>query len=191
MEQRFWLRRGRVVMRRGRLLFATALLLTSVRAYAQVTTATLVGTVSDTSGGALPGAAIVATNTSTNVARQTFTDSRGEFVLTALPVGQYSLKIEMSGFRPKTIEGLTLAAAQTVRQAVSLDVGGLEQAVTVTADTPLIQTSTSSQVSVIGSEAVRELPVPRRDIKNLLSLATGVVDSGGGQFAMNGVAGGG
>jgi outer membrane receptor protein involved in Fe transport len=178
-------------MRRVRLLFATALLLTSVRAYAQVTTATLVGTVSDTSGGALPGAAIVATNTSTNVARQTFTDSRGEFVLTALPVGQYSLKIEMSGFRPKTIEGLTLAAAQTVRQAVSLDVGGLEQAVTVTADTPLIQTSTSSQVSVIGSEAVRELPVPRRDIKNLLSLATGVVDSGGGQFAMNGVAGGG
>jgi len=179
-------------MSRYLFLLVAAMLVVPAFSYAQVTTATLVGVVSDASGGVLPGATIVATNMGTGVARQSVTNMRGEFVLTALPVGRYSVKIEMPGFKPHTVEGLALNAGQTVRQVFALDVGGLEEAITVSASSvPLIEASSASQVSVIEAEQVRELPVPRRNIVNLLSLAPGVQDSGGGQFAMNGVAGGG
>ena len=125
-------------MSRFRFLLVAAMLVVPAFSYAQVTTATLVGVVSDASGGVLPGATVVATNMGTGVARQSVTDMRGEFVLTALPVGRYSVKIEMPSFKPHTVEGLALNAGQTVRQAFALDVGGVEEAVTVTASVPVI-----------------------------------------------------
>lgn len=178
-------------MTRFRFLLVAAMLVVPAFSFAQVTTATLVGVVSDTSGGVLPGATVVTTNMGTGIARQSVTDMRGEFVLTALPVGRYSVKIEMPGFKPHTVEGLALSAGQTLQHAFALDVGGLQEAVTVSASVPLIEASSASQVSVLEAEQVRELPVARRNVVNLLSLAPGVQDSGGGQFAMNGVAGGG
>lgn len=174
-----------------RVFLVAATIMASGSSYAQVTTATFVGTASDTSGAVLPGAVVVVTNVDTGVRRESVTDARGEFVLTALPVGRYSVRIEMEGFKTHTVENVTLGAAQTVRQTFTLELGGLEEEVKVTAATRLVDVAASNQVSVIGTEQVRELPVPRRDLRNLVSLAPGVQDSGGGQFAMNGVAGGG
>src|SRR5689334_8905160 len=83
---------------------------------AQVTTATVYGLVQDSSGAVLPGATVVATNQGTNLSREVITDERGEFALPALPSGRYTLKIEMSGFKTYTNQGLDLGSGQTVRQ---------------------------------------------------------------------------
>ena len=118
---------------------------------------------------------------------------RGEFVLSALPNGPYSVRIEMPGFKSYTTEGIGLGAGPTVRQTFVLELGTVAETVTVAGTAPLIETATSSASETLGSQEVRELPVNRRNVANLLSLAPGVSvgGSGGGMVSMNGVAGGG
>lgn len=163
------------------------------RLNAQVTTATFFGLVHDSSAAAVPGATVVATHQGTGVPRETVTDARGEFVLSALPNGSYSVRIELPGFKSYTNEGIALGAGQTVRQTFVLEVGTVAETVTVAGEAPLIQTASSSASQTLGAQQVRELPVNRRNVANLLNLAPGVSvgGSGGGMVSMNGVAGGG
>jgi hypothetical protein len=158
---------------------------------AQVTTATLVGQLRDSSGAVIPGATVVATHEGTGVARETRTDANGEFVLSALPNGAYTVKIELTGFKTLENRGLQLGAGQTVRHTFALQVGTLAETVTVAAETPLVETSVSLQADSLGSQEVRELPVNRRNLTNLMSLTPGVSTSGAGDVQMNGVAAGG
>jgi len=172
------------------ILAASALLLPSP-SQAQVTTATLVGQLRDTSGAVIPGATVAATHEGTGVARAAVTDSNGEFVLSALPAGIYTVKIELTGFKTLENKGMPLGAGQTVRQAFSLEVGALEETVTVAGQSPLTETSASLQADRLGTQEVRELPVNRRNLTNLMSLTPGVSTSGAGDVQMNGVAAGG
>ena len=119
----------------------------------------------------MPGATVVATNRGTGVPREALTDARGEFVLSALPNGPYSIRIEMPGFKTYTNEGIVLGAGQTVRQTFVLELGAVAETVTVAGEAPLIETATSSASETLGSQEVRELPVNRRNVANLLSLA--------------------
>jgi len=160
-------------------------------ASAQVTTATLYGTVRDASGAIVPGANVVATNEGTGVTREAISDSGGEFVLTALPNGTYSIKIDLQGFKTHLRKGMELGSGQTVRQTFALELGALAETVVVEGTAALIQTATSSQSATLGSQQVNELPVSRRNVTNLLSLAPGVTTSGSGSVQMNGVAAGG
>ena len=175
------------------LLVAFLMLAPASRLDAQVTTATLVGLVHDSSGAVVPGASVVATHQGTGVPREATTDERGEFVLSALPNGPYSVRIEMPGFKSHTNQGIALGAGQTVRQTFVLELGTVAETVTVAGTAPLIETATSSASETLGAQEVRELPVNRRNVANLLSLAPGVSvgGSGGGMVSMNGVAGGG
>ncbi len=157
---------------------------------AQVTTATLVGLVRDTSDAVVPGAVVIATHQGTGVPREAVTDARGEFVISAMPSGPYSVRIALTGFKTYTNEGIQLGSGQTVRQTFTLEVGTVEESVTVAGEAPLIETATSSQATTLGSQEVRELPVNRRNISNLLSLAPGV-NMDEGDVQMSGVAGGG
>jgi outer membrane receptor protein involved in Fe transport len=173
---------------------AAALLIPASPSNAQVTTATLVGQVRDSSGAVIPGATVVATHEGTGVSREAVTDANGEFVLSALPNGPYTLKIELTGFKTMHNQGIQLGAGQTVRQTYTLQVGALEETVTVAGQSPLIETSSSLQADSLGSQEVRELPVNRRNLANLMSLTPGVSTSGGtaaGDVQMNGVAAGG
>src|SRR5262245_28088676 len=175
-------------------LVASALLLPASPSHAQVTTATLVGQLRDSTGAVIPGATVVATHEGTGVGRETVTDVNGEFVLSALPAGPYTVKIELTGFKTLENKGLLLGAGQTVRQTFSLEVGALEETVTVAGQSPLVETSSSLQADSLGSQEVRELPVNRRNLANLVSLTAGVSTSGGtaaGDVQMNGVAAGG
>jgi hypothetical protein len=175
-----------------RIIVITCALLFAIAApHAQVTTATLLGAVRDSSGAVVPGATVVATNRGTGVPRETITDERGEFVLTALSTGSYSVTIALAGFKTYTNEGMTLGAGQSVRQTFTLEVGTVEETVLVAGEAPLIENAASLQAETLGSQEVRELPVNRRNLTNLLSLAAGVSTSGGGDVQMNGVAGGG
>src|SRR5439155_9306803 len=126
------------------LVFIASLFL-AVPARGQVTTATLYGVVQDTSGAILPGVSVTVTHQGTNLTRETVTDGRGEFALPALPAGPYAIRIELSGFKTYTSEGLNLSAGQEVRQTYALEVGGLAETVTVVEHAPLIQTATTAQ----------------------------------------------
>ena len=172
------------------LLSAFVVLLSADLLEAQVTTATLVGLVRDSSAAIVPGASIVATHEGTGVPREATTDERGEFVLSALPAGPYAVRIAMPGFKTFTTSGIQLGSGQTVRQTFALELGAVAETVTVAGEAPIIDTATSSQAATLGTLEVRELPVNRRNISNLLSLAPGV-NMDEGDVQMNGVAGGG
>ena len=177
------------------LMLAAALVASSAVARAQVTTATLYGVVHDRTGGILPGVTVVVTHQGTNLQRETISDERGEFALPALPAGPYAIKIELAGFKTYNSQGLTLGAGQTVRQTYSLEVGNLSETVTVSETSPLVQTTSTAQSQTIGSE-VREIPVSRRNMQNIVLLAAGVSSTdnavgGGRPFRVNGVGDGG
>jgi hypothetical protein len=173
------------------------LLLVHTSAHAQVTTATLVGLVRDASSAVIPGATVVATHEGTGVAREGITDANGEFVFSALPSGPYAVRVELTGFKTLQNRGMQLGAGQTVRQTFVLEVGALTETVTVAGEAPLIETAMSLQADSLGSQEVRELPVNRRDIQNLIGMTAGVVITGTGSAGasggvqMNGVASGG
>ncbi len=177
------------------LLAFTTLFLTSSSARGQVLEATLYGIVQDSSGGILPGVTVTVTHQGTTLTRETVSDARGEFTLPALPPGAYTVKIELSGFKTYENRGLTLSAGQTVRQTFALEVGTLAETVTVAENAPLIETATTAQVQSLGEE-VREIPVSRRNLQNVILLGSGVssTDSsvaGGRAFRVNGVGDGG
>ena len=177
------------------LLAVASLLLSSAHARGQVTTATLYGVVRDSSGGILPGVNVTVTHQGTNLTREAVTDVRGEFALPALPAGPYAIKIELAGFKTYTSSGLKLGAGQEVRQTYGLEVGALAETVTVVESAPLIQTATTAQVQSLGEE-VREIPVSRRNLQNVILLGSGISSSdnavgGGRAFRVNGVGDGG
>src|SRR5713101_7817674 len=129
------------------LLAVAAILAPATRANAQVTTATLFGVVRDTSGGVVPGANVTATHEGTGAVRTSVTDAGGEFTLTALPSGAYTLTIELTGFKTSTRRGLQLSPGQTTRQTFQVEIGAIEESVTVRALSPLVETASSKQVA--------------------------------------------
>src|SRR5438094_2841105 len=177
------------------LLLIVTIVLASSPARAQVITATLYGVVHDGTSAILPGVTVVVTHQGTNLVRETVSDERGEFALPALPAGPYAIKIELAGFKTYNSQGLNLGAGQTVRQTYVLEVGNIEESVTVTETSPLVQTSSTAQMQTIGTE-VQEIPVSRRNLQNVVLLAPGVNSpdnavGGGRAFRVNGVGDGG
>ena len=171
------------------------LFLVPANARAQLTTGTLYGVVQDASGGILPGVTVTVTHQGTTLTRETVSDARGEFALPALPPGNYTIKIELSGFKTYENKALTLSAGQTVRQTFALEVGALAETVTVAEAAPLIETASTAQVQSLGEE-VREIPVSRRNLQNVILLGSGISSTdnaagGGRAFRVNGVGDGG
>jgi len=171
-------------------LLVLAAILATTRANAQVTTATLFGIVRDTSGAVVPGATVTATHEGTGTVRTSITDAGGEFTLTALPSGAYTLKIELTGFKTSTRSGLQLSPGQTARQTFDIELGAIEESVTVQAVSPLVETASSKQVATHTSDQMSELPLQRRNITGVLSLAAGA-DTQSSGVRLNGVAAGG
>ena len=163
---------------------------------AQVTTATVYGVVRDSSMAVVPGALVTLVNQGTAFSRDVVSDGNGEFALTALPSGRYTLKIELQGFKTYSNEGLELGAGQTVRQTFTIEVGQLAETVTVSERAPLVETASAAQKESLGSAEVMGLPLARRNVTSLLTLTTGVTEAstglaGGGNIRLNGVAEGG
>lgn len=160
------------------LLFAAAILVPAGTLDAQVTTATLYGVVRDSTGAVLPGASVSATNQGTNLLRDVVADERGEFALPALPTGQYTLKIELPGFKTYTNHGVELGAGQTVRQTFVLEVGQLSENITVAESVLLVETASAANKESLGTEAVTSLPLSRRSVTALLNLSSGAFVGG-------------
>jgi hypothetical protein len=140
-------------------------------------TADIVGTVTDTSGAVIPGAAVTLTNTGTNVSQNATTNASGDYVFTPLQVGTYNVKVEMKGFKTFTAPSITIAAGDRARVDAKLEVGDISQTVEVSGSVaPALQTDTSTIGSLVPSESVEDLPLNQRNIIKLVQLQPGATE---------------
>ena len=149
-------------------------LATPARIAAQVGSGALGGTVRDETGAPLPGATVTATASGTRQTRMALTGQDGAYTFPNLPPGTYQIRVELNGFRPLAHEGVKIATGETIRLELQLQVGGLTEAVTVTADAPLLRTGTSGLGQVIDNRKIVELPLNGRSFVTLAGLAPGV-----------------
>ncbi len=164
---------------------------------AQVDTATIVGTVQDASGAVVPSASVTAKELDTNTTTATKADSSGNYVITPLKIGRYSITVEAAGFKQETRSGLVLQVQDRLKINFSLQVGAITETVNIKGESPLVDTETSSLGQVIGSRQITDLPLNGRDYTQLATLTAGVAkitENGGGingaTTATNGNAGG-
>jgi len=136
---------------------------------AQVEQATILGTVTDSSGDVVPGAPVTVLNSGTGERRATRSDDRGNYQVPALNIGAYEVIVEQPGFRKQTVSGITLVVNQMARIDVKLEVGQVTQELTVKADAQLVQTDDATVSQLINSQEIRELPIPAH--RNMFRLA--------------------
>ena len=156
-------------------------------ARAQVTTATVYGIVTDASGAALPGATVTMRHEETGRVSTKTTDGSGEFVFGFVLVGRYTLKIELSGFKTYESRDLELSAGQSVRRTHVLELGRVQETVTVSGDSMLVNTVAPEQRENFSRLEVTELPLGRRNFSNILRVGTGVTSASEGGFRLNGL----
>jgi hypothetical protein len=149
--------------------------------YAQIgTTATVAGTVTDQTGAVVSGATVVVKNMDTGIARETVTLNGGNYVVSELQPGRYSISIHRASFRPYEQQNIVLVIGQRAEINVQIQVGTELQRVIVTAsDVPIIQTEDSSIGAVIESQAIVNTPLNGRlSVMGLMALAPGVQGAG-------------
>jgi hypothetical protein len=146
----------------------------SVVVQAQVTGATLTGTVSDPSGGVVAGATVSTRNTATGLVREATTDSAGLFTIPNLAPGDYEVKVSAAGFSTSVQSNLSLAVGQQQQLNFSMKVGSTSTTVQVSESAPQIELTSSAVSGQVESETVRELPLNGRDWTSLAQLQPGV-----------------
>jgi hypothetical protein len=120
------------------------------------------GAVRDANG-VIPGVAVTLTNEATNISRDTVTNEVGQYNFPAVTPGTYTLKTQLTGYKSYESKGLIVGTQQFLTLDVTLEVGALEESITVTGQTPLIDTSTASTGGVLDREALESLPAPGRN----------------------------
>ena len=145
------------------------------RGTAQEASASLRGTVADGSGGIVVGADIAATQEETGLQRLAKSDAQGTYVLVALPVGHYRLEVRAAGFKTYVQDGISLDVNQTASVAIALTVGTNTQKVEVTADAPIIESTSTQLGQMVGEREVLDLPLNGRHFTQLGLLQPGVV----------------
>ena len=158
----------------GRLL-AVAILLAAWAATGRAQTqGGISGLVTDSSGAAIAGAEVTVTNTATRGTRKTTTNADGLYSFPSLPPGNYALKIEHKGFKTAEIPEVKVDVQQIVRLDVPLQVGALEESVTVSSRSTLLNTENTTLGTVIENKVVTELPLNGRQYLNLVALSPNV-----------------
>jgi len=152
-------------------------------AVSQVTTATIVGTISDPSGAVAPGAQVTARNVDTGLTRTVTSGDDGSYRLEFLPVGHYALEVTTGGFKKAYLSDIVLKVNDTARVDVSLTVGQVSESVTVTETAPQINTSTPEIGRTIESAEITSLPLVERNVYTLLDLTPGVQSNNNGVAA--------
>ncbi|MEP7074556.1 MAG: carboxypeptidase regulatory-like domain-containing protein [Acidobacteriota bacterium] len=165
----------------GILIFFAILLAIPLSAVGQITSATIVGTISDSSGAQLPAATVTARNVETGLKRTVTSDEDGNYRIEFLPVGSYVVEVSAtSGFKKALREGIVLRVGDTARVDVSLELGSVSEEVTVTSAPPEINTSTTELGRTIQSQEIENLPLVERNVYTLLDLTPGVQSNNGG-----------
>src|SRR6476659_103062 len=131
-------------------------------ALAQVTTADLVGRVTDTSGAVLPGVTVTVTHTGTGATRTQTTSESGDYAFNLLPIGPYEIKLELQGFKTQ-ISQTSLSAGQRSRFDGRLELGSVNETIQVTAEVPLLQTDSVTVGTLLSDKAILETPAQERN----------------------------
>jgi hypothetical protein len=153
--------------------FVVAVLFVSTIAVAQTGLATITGIVSDASRAALPGLTVTATNQATNVAYTGVTNEAGNYIITSVPIGTYLITAEMQGF--KTVQStVTVSANQTARVDFGLELGTVEETITVVATAAVLQTENAVVGNTLGQKQVEELPALGRNLSTASLFTAGV-----------------
>jgi outer membrane receptor protein involved in Fe transport len=160
------------------------LLLSSVCVWAQ-STGSISGVIADASGGVIPGADVVVTNTQTGVAIRTISQADGTFVFGSLQTGTYVTTAELSGFKRYAGSPFEVHVADRLTFKITLEIGNTAEEVTVTADAPLLRTADAQIGEVINNNFIANLPQLNRNPFALLSLA-GNVQGSGNSIQLNG-----
>src|SRR5581483_1739117 len=148
-------------------------LLALVPAVAQITDGTFRGTVTDTSGAAVPGAHVQLRNTVSGVLRETTVDANGQYLFPSVPPGTYDLVASLQGFDTIRNQGVILLVAQQATLDFKLHPGELRQEVNVTDQAPLLNTANATVGTVVDGEKITQLPLNGRQFTQLILLAPG------------------
>ena len=154
--------------------------------------AAISGFVRDTTGAVVPGTSVTAKHTETGLTRTVQTGEEGSYSMPSLPVGSYEVTAEKPGFRQQVRRGITLVVAQEAVVNLTLDVGDLVEKITVTEETPIVNTTLSSVSGLINEQQIKDMPLNGRSFNDLLVLNTTVNDNrsntaaGGPAFSISG-----
>jgi len=141
--------------------------------WAQVTGA-LSGRVVDATNAGIPGATVTVKSIETGATRSVVTDSTGTYKIVSVPVGPQEVRAEKAGFKAAVRLGIDLAVGQEAVANLQLDVGAVAEEVTVTAETPLVNTTTSAISGLVNERQIKELPLNGRSFDNLMTLNPGI-----------------
>ncbi len=146
-------------------------------AQAQASSGDLRGTVTDPGGAAISQAKVRASDPAHGVQRSTTTDAAGEYRIPLLPPGTYQVRVEAAGFTSKVLDGVVIRVGDTVALRTQLEIGAVSSQVTVTAETPVIETERTQQATTIDSHRIENLPINRRNYLDFALLSPGVSET--------------
>lgn len=149
---------------------------------AQESRGTIFGVVSDSSGARVPGVTVTVVNVATNVSNASLSNEQGYYEVPFLISGKYKVETELPGFKKFIQDGITLQVNDRLEINVTLEVGAVNDVVSVTAEAPLLNTSTASSGTVIDNRRINELPLTDMNPFVLASLAPGVTWNGTPEF---------
>src|SRR5712691_11546234 len=146
--------------------------------FGQGSTGAITGTVKDMSGAAVQGAAVTIRHIETGLTRSVEADNSGSYSVPSLPVGAYEITAEKMGFRRELRRGIDLVVAQEAVVNLVLQVGSIDQQVTVTEEAPLVNTTLASTSGLISENQLKDMPLNGRSFDQLLTLNTGTTNNG-------------
>lgn len=163
-------------MKRINQVLALCFVITSLAliATAQSFRGTIVGRVTDPAGAQVPNATVTVTHAATNQVRTVVTNDSGEYTVVQLQPGEYTIKVDAAGFKSTINQNIVLQTDETRRVNVSLDVGSVNETVTVENEAPVINSETPEKGEVIVQRQVQELPLNVRDFTDLAKLVPGI-----------------
>jgi len=155
-----------------------ALLITSGTSLFAQSTASIAGVVRDSAGGVVPGATVVVKNDTTGNSQESVTDKDGNYQITALGAGSYTVTASLAGFKTATANGVKVAPGQPVTIPLTLEVGSLNEVVTVASSSELINTQTATVAATLNSDQLLRMPTPTRNALNAVAFLPGINTAG-------------
>jgi hypothetical protein len=145
-----------------------------ILAVAQTQTATMRGSVKDSTGAVIPGAQLTLTNVGQNRPWKTVANESGEYIFVQIPPGRYGFQVEAKGFKKFQRDVFTLEVAQVLGLDVEMELGSVSETVQVTGEVPLLETSSSALGEVVNARTTESLPLNGRNVLQLISLTPGI-----------------
>src|SRR5215470_1297128 len=148
----------------------------SCAVFGQVSTATISGVVRDASGAVVPGVTVTVKHVESGLTRIAVTNENGGYTVQLLPVGAYEITTDLPGFKQEVRRGINLAVGQVAVVNLALEVGAAAEAVTVTGEAPIVNTTLASTSGLVNESQIKDLPLNGRSFDQLLTVNTGTVN---------------